>query len=219
MNIKKLRQKYNLSQQELARRLGMSRYTLIKIEQGKRDLAYDEQQKIKDIFGLLTDSKDKKKDLDMRINIPQKNIKKFKEVLIYILQKVGAKPNVGQTVLYKLLYFIDFDYYERYERQLMGLSYIKNHHGPSPRQFVKLIQDMKKAGEIEEVRSKYFKLDQRKYLPLRLPKLDVLEASELQVIDQVLAKLADMNAKEISQYVHGDVPWYTAEQGEDIDYE
>jgi len=30
------------------------------------------------------------------------------------------------TVLYKILYFIDFDYYEKYEEQLMGALYIKN---------------------------------------------------------------------------------------------
>lgn len=61
---------------------------------------------------------------DIRISIPENNIEKFKQVFLYILSKVGAKPNVGQTVLYKLLYFIDFDYYELYEKQLMGLSYI-----------------------------------------------------------------------------------------------
>ena len=54
----------------------------------------------------------------MRINVPQKNFQKFKEVLIYILNSVGAKPNIGETVIYKLLYFIDFDYYEKHEEQL-----------------------------------------------------------------------------------------------------
>ena len=57
----------------------------------------------------------------------KKILKKFKEVLLYILEKVGSKPNVGMTVLYKLLYFIDFDYYEKFEEQLLGATYIKNH--------------------------------------------------------------------------------------------
>jgi len=47
--------------------------------------------------------------------IDDDEIEKFKEVLLYILGKVGSKPNIGQTVLYKLLYFIDFNYYEKYE--------------------------------------------------------------------------------------------------------
>jgi hypothetical protein len=73
----------------------------------------------------------------IRINIPQKNIGKFKEVLLYILNKIGSKPNIGETVIYKLLYFIDLNYYEKYEEQLIGATYIKNHHGPTLKEFKK----------------------------------------------------------------------------------
>lgn len=51
---------------------------------------------------------------EIRVSVPQKKLDKFKEVLLYVLGKVGSKPNVGETVLCKLLYFIDFDYYEKY---------------------------------------------------------------------------------------------------------
>ncbi len=220
MNIKKLRQKYGVSQDELAKRLGISRFTLIKIEQGKRALTIPEKQKLEEVFESLGEGFNESKRLsDIRINIPQKNIKKFKEVLLYILQKVGAKPNIGMTVIYKLLYFIDFDYYEKYEKQLMGLTYIKNHHGPTPREFIKVIKEMKKRGDVEEIKSKYYQFEQRKFLPLREPNLDVLKPSELQVIDSVLARLSDMSAKEISDYVHGDIPFQTTDDKENIDYE
>lgn len=69
---------------------------------------------------------------------------------MYILKKVGAKPNVGQMVLYKLLYFIDFDYYELFETQLMGLQYIKNHYGPTPVAFAKLVKDMEKMKKLKK---------------------------------------------------------------------
>jgi hypothetical protein len=68
----------------------------------------------------------------MRISVPQENIEKFKQVVLYILHKVGTKPNFDKTVLFHLLYFIDFDYYELYEEQLMGLKYIKSNSGPAP---------------------------------------------------------------------------------------
>ena len=71
----------------------------------------------------------------MRISVPQENIEKFKQVLLYVLQKVGTKPNFDQTVLCHLLYFIDFDYYELYEAQLMGLKYIKSSLGAVPAGF------------------------------------------------------------------------------------
>jgi len=155
----------------------------------------------------------------IRINIPQKNIGKFKEVLLYILNKIGSKPNIGETVIYKLLYFIDFNYYEKYEEQLIGATYIKNHHGPTPKEFKKVINEMIKKGEIMKVESNYFQYPQTKYLPLRKPDLTKLKATEIEVIDDVLNKLGDMNASQISEYSHNDVPWLTTEDREIIEYE
>lgn len=66
---------------------------------------------------------------------------------------MGAKPNVGETVLHKLLYFIDFDYYEKYEENLMGLTYIKNYYGPTSVEFSAVVKDMQEKGEVEAVKS------------------------------------------------------------------
>lgn len=218
LDIKSLREKFGMSQGDLAMRLGVSRPTIVSIERGKRSLKIHEMEKVKQIFDLV---KDFESDSDVRIEIPQKKLEKFKQVFLYILEKVGSKPNVGLTVLYKLLYFIDFDYYEKYEEQLMGLTYIKNHHGPTPKEFIKVIEEMKKNEEIEEVNSKYFKFDQRKYLPLPKAKINLalLSAQELGMIESVLSRLADKSATELSEYSHKDVPWASHEDGEEINYE
>ncbi len=163
--------------------------------------------------------KKEKKRKEMRISVPQEKMDKFKEVLLYILNKVGAKPNVGETVIYKLLYFIDFDFYEKYEEQLIGAKYIKNHYGPTPLEFKKIVEEMIKNKEIEVIKSKYFRYPQTKYLPLREPDLSRLKAHEKELIDEVLAKLSDKNASQISEYSHNDVPWLVTKDGEIIDYE
>jgi uncharacterized phage-associated protein len=174
----------------------------------------------KDITVNLDNKSEKttKPKAEIRINVPQKNLNKFKEVLLYILNKVGSKPNVGESVLYKLLYFIDFDYYEKYEEQLIGATYIKNNYGPTPKEFIKIIGEME-GKEISRVESQYFQYPQTKYLPLRNPDLSELKAYELRMIDSVLEKLSDMNATEISEYSHKDVPWLTTEEGKIIEYE
>jgi uncharacterized phage-associated protein len=159
------------------------------------------------------------KKTELRINIPQKNLKKFKEVLLYLLQKVGAAPHVGETVIYKLLYFIDFDYYEKYEEQLMGATYIKNYFGPTPVEFLKVVEDMVKRHEIDVVKSKYFQHEQKKYLPVRAPDLSVLSAREIKHIDDVVERLGNKNATALSEYSHDDVPWITAKEREKIEYE
>jgi len=218
IDIKKLRKKFGMSQEELARRLNMSRPTLISLEKGERPLKLQEQEEIGKIFGIVKEH-ELEESGGTRVEIPQKKLDKFKQVFLYILERVGGKPNVGLTVLYKLLYFIDFDYYEKYEEQLMGLTYIRNHHGPTPKEFIKVIEDMKKKKEIEEVKSQYFTFEQRKYLPRINADLSRLNGRELGMIDSVLARLSDKSATELSDYSHADVPWASHEDGEEINYE
>lgn len=235
--IKQLRKKNSYSQQELAKLIGVSRPSFCQIEEGQKDLTISQARKLAESFGLsLGDFLDNrvpvepemmikkkrgpvKRKTDMRISVPEKNVNKFKEVFLYVLNRIGAKPNVGEGVLCKLMYFIDFDFYERYERQLMGAVYIKNHHGPTPVGFLKILTDMEKKGEIAQVIKKIYSYQQKKYLPLRKPNLALITAEEKAHIDWVLARLSDKNAKEMEEYSHRDVPWISAEDQAVIDYE
>ena len=237
--IQEQRKKRNLTQEYLASELDVSRPTYIQIERGVRELTVSEAKKLARIFDIsledllrekkasitVTIEKGKRQSTDkktkaIRINIPQKNLEKFKEVLLYVLSKIGGRPNVGETVLYKLLYFIDFDYYEKYEEQLMGATYIKNHYGPTPIEFKDVVAEMIKQGEIVRVTSKYFNHPQRKYLAVKEADLTKLkDARQLQHIDEVLARLGDKNAAELSDYSHEDVPWIVAKENKLLDYE
>jgi len=234
--IKKQRVKYQMTQEYLAKELGMSRPTYMQVEKGGRELTISEAEKLASIFSMSLkdllngDKKDIQVDLEeekikkvakseMRIIMPHANVKKFKEVLLYVLEKVGARPNIGETAIYKLLYFIDFDYYEKFEEQLTGARYIKNHFGPTPVEFKKITDQMIESGEVEKVKSKYFQHEQKKYLPRRPADLKVLSAQEIQHIDEVLARLAWKNATELSNYSHSDTPWKVHQAGEEISYE
>jgi transcriptional regulator with XRE-family HTH domain len=235
--IKQIRESLRLSQQALAENLGVSRPSISQIENGERKVCAEELKKLAEIFNMSADALlDPGKEPQvmirergeayrseavsrMRINVPQKNLQKFKEVLIYILNKVGAKPSIGEAVIYKLLYFIDFDYYEKHEEQLIGATYLKNKYGPTPLEFRKIVDQMTAKRDIMEVKDEYFKYPQRKYLPLRKPDLSILKGSEIEAINDVLDRLSDMNARQISDYSHDDVPWLTAEEGKVIEYE
>ena len=236
--VKRLREDLGLSQEEVAARLGLPRPSISQIESGRRKVAADELLKLSQLLhaphdqllglkpapqvSLVKDSPSAAataKPEALRISVPQKNMAKFREVLLYILNKVGSKPNIGEAVLYKLLYFSDFNFYEKYEEQLIGATYIKNHFGPTPVEFKTLIERMIDGAEVERVKSSYFNFPQTKYLPLRSPDLSRLSAGELEIINQVLNRLSDMNAAQISEYSHKDVPWLTTEDGKKIEYE
>jgi len=238
--IQQLRKKHNLTQEFLASELGISRPTYMQIEQGERDLTITEAQKLAQVFDIsfedflqekegiktIVELEEKKKQMqkkesEIRISVPQEKVDKFRQILFYILKKVGGKPNVGMTVLYKLLYFIDFDYYEKYEDQLMGLVYLKNHHGPTPLLFENLISDMVKKGNVEIVKSKFYQYPQTKYLanPEAEPDLSILNGQEQEHIDWELQRLSDLTANQLTDLSHKDVPWISAKNGEPLNYE
>ena len=235
--LKKLRLKNQISQETIANKIGVSRTTYIQIEKGLRELTVSEAKKLAKYFGMsLQDFLDEKevkepkveivkqkqvkdKEEDIRISIPQEKVEKFKEVFLYILQNIGARSNIGEAVVCKLLYFIDFDYFEKYEEQLMGLTYIKNHHGPTPAAFNKIVKQMEKDEDIVSVSKKYFQYDQKKYLPRREANLSVLSAQEKELIDSEIERFKDFNATQMAEYSHKDVPWITAENLKPIDYE
>lgn len=54
---------------------------------------------------------------------PYPQVKKVGEIILYILDKLGT---VDEGVLKNILYFIEFDFYEKHEEHVMGLTYIKD---------------------------------------------------------------------------------------------
>jgi len=237
--IEKMRKEKGFSQTYLAKQLGISRPTFDLIEKRTRDLSISQARELAKLFSMTLEDflageeppetkvilekrkkQPKAKVSKIRISVPQENIEKFKEVLLYVLQEVGAKPNIGETALYKLLYFIDFDFYEKYEEQLIGATYIKNKYGPTPVEFENIVKDMERKKEVEKIKSKYFTREQKKYIPLRRPNLTKLkDARELNHINDVLARFSDKNAKELTEYSHQDIPWITAKVGQPLEYE
>jgi transcriptional regulator with XRE-family HTH domain len=238
MNIlKMLREEKGFSQGELANRLGISRQTVAKYEKSNGKLPANIIKNLSDIFEIGPDvfiagvsprnpkcdiippEKTGERDGEMRVDVPQKNIDKFKEVLLYVLKKVGNYPNVGQTVIYKLLYFIDFDFYELYEEQLTGAVYMKNVHGPTPVDFAKVVKNMERNGELAEFKVVYHGNEQTKYSPLRLPDLSYFSATELDHVNKELEKHGDKSASQLSELSHRDIPWIAARERGIIPYE
>ena len=238
--IQEQRKKRSLTQEFLASALKISRPTYMQIEQGKRDLTITEAKKLAEVFDIpfenflegkedaktivkIEGKKKQKQEAkgEIRISVPQEKAQKFEQTLLYILAKIGGKPNIGQTVLYKLLYFIDFDYYEKFEEQLIGAKYIKNHYGPTPIMFAKFIDRLERQGKVEKIKSKFYKHEQTKYLvnPNESLDLSALSAQELAHIDWEIGRLGDLTATQISALSHLDTPWVAAKERKPLEYE
>jgi transcriptional regulator with XRE-family HTH domain len=228
-----LRKMKGLSQEEIARLIGISRPSLAQIELGNRSIDILEMRRLSVVleFSLddfMSDDFKAKKEIDFvskekiieeRISVPNLQVDKFKNVLLYILERCAGKPNVGETVLYKLLYFIDFNYYEIYEEQLTGATYRKLPYGPVPQKLDTIITQMISQNQLQRVKTEYYNLPQTRYLPLVKADLTLLKASEKEVIDRVIEQMSDWSATAISNYSHKDLPWEVTDEGKDIHYE
>lgn len=221
-----------LSQEELAKHIKISRPSLAQIESGNRGVDILELQKLSLVLGFSLDAlmsdeflasretggkKVKKK--EERISMPALQINKFKNVLLYILERCAGKPNVNETVLHKLLYFSDFNYYELYEEHLTGSAYLKLPQGPVPQKFDALLNQMIGKGQLQRVKTQSHGCSQVRYLPLEKADFIKLRAGEKEVTDKVIEQMSDWSAAALSAYARKDLPWEVTDEGKVISYE
>lgn len=233
--LSELRKFRGFSQKDLATSVNISRSSLAQIELGNRSVNILELQQFsmelefslddfmsKDFVvnpKIVDENKIEENKTEERIAVPNLKMSKFKNVLLYILEKCAGKPNVGETVLYKLLYFSDFNYYELYEEHLTGAKYRKLPFGPVPQKLNSIINQMIDSGTLKRIKTEYHGYPQTRYFPLEKPDLETLKASETDIIDKVIEQMSDWSASAISNYSHKDLPWLASKEGEDINYE
>jgi len=228
--IKKLRKDGDWSQEELAKSLGISRAALSELERGIRGLSALELAEAAKFFGLSADilleevrkpgqsAQQRHKRVNGHIKFEPK---KLEQLILYILNKCGGKPNVGETVLYKLLYFVDFNTYEILGKPVTGLNYVHQQFGPMPQnnQYLELLEKMKKEKRVRIFNQEYFGKSQKRYMALADYNVETFSSHEKEIIDKVINQLSDMNARQIEDYAHGDVPWQVTKDNDIISYD
>lgn len=230
-----LRKAKGYSQEEMAKMLKITRPSFAQIELGNRNISAGElvglsgilqisidnllAEKFNEPTTVLEKTANKESIVEERVAVPYLKTEKFKEVLLYVLERTAGKPNIGETVLYKLMYFIEFNYFERYEEHLIGATFKKLQYGPVPQNMDVILAQMEKDQGIKMIKTEYHGYPQKRYIPLAKPDLKKLSAAEIETIDQVINQLSDLSARAISDYSHKDMPWKATKDGEIIDYE
>ena len=128
---------------------------------------------------------------------------KFKNVLHFIIYKCGFRNTVGRTVIHKLLYFSDFNYYKEFNQSITNESYIRKERGPVPIHFEMAIDELVEENKISlgKRRLPCGKIMNR-YFSLKGPEID-----------------SHLNGKQIGEYSLSDYPVKKTEDEEIIEYE
>ncbi|QLJ52826.1 MAG: hypothetical protein Sv326_0651 [Candidatus Fermentimicrarchaeum limneticum] len=147
------------------------------------------------------------------------NLSKAEQVYLHIIKNLQDRPNFGKTLFYKVLYFSDFDYYERFEKSITGDKYRRITHGPAPCTFDIIIKRLKEKDMIRELHFHYGMGTQIRYCYHGDDKTDKLAKEEIKEIDRNIQRLSGMTASQASAYSHQDMPCKVTKLDEIIDYD
>lgn len=205
IKLKNLREQFHYSQEQIAEMVWTNRSTIALIESGKRKLKANELKDFATVFETTTDELLEPMKLPT-LKVPIEAKREFEKILLYMLTKCSWFPNVGKTVIYKLMYFIEFNYYELYKTPLTWYPFIRLPLGPAPYKFNDITDAMEREWKITKIVTPYYgKYQSRIISNVRVEDHEISPDAK-KVIDDVLKKLAHKTASELSEISHGDIP-------------
>lgn len=145
--------------------------------------------------------------------------KKYQEVILYLAEKLGGEIR-GKKKLAKLLYFVDFDFYEKFQRSLTGDMYKALPMGPFPVTMEKVLADMAKEKKL------VIKLEKERadYNPTEIYKVkektqNIFSKDEQKILDRVVLKYGHLTGKQLEDLTHAEAPYVGTAPNREIAYE
>jgi hypothetical protein len=144
--------------------------------------------------------------------------RKFTEMVLLVADRLRDDRAGGATKLNKVLYFADFAHVRRFGRPITGAEYQKLPQGPAPRRLRPVRARLVRHGDAEIVTEDFLGYEMHRLLPLRPIRQEVFSPDELETIDRVLADLANLTGKQVSDLARAEPGWLLADEGEVIPY-
>lgn len=215
--IIKLRKANKFSQENLAKKIGISRPTLISIEKGERDVTLCELRKISDIFDIPVEIiLDQELSIDVKIDFQDFSQKSFNRFHNLILQciKYGSDDDgkITKTKLAKLVYLCDFASYYNFLKPISGFQYKKLAQGPVAIEFFDIIDSNESISVEKKDTSMMISLVEQ-------PDDNILSKEEMNLLKNVCKKWKKTNTLEIVDFTHRQLPWSMCKDREAIPYE
>ena len=143
------------------------------------------------------------------------NQRKLRELILYISLGSETDERFGKTKLYKLLFYSDFLAYLRLGKPITAVEYIALPNGPAPSNIEELLAQMKKEEQLHLREYNYYGHKQFKPLALRNPDLTVISSRERKLVDELMDKNWEKNAKDVSDLSHKFDGWKLARYSTD----
>ena len=149
------------------------------------------------------------------------NKKEYEQVIIYLCSKLGGEVR-GKKKLAKLLYYSDFDFFEKFQKSITGDIYNAYPKGPLPAMLGEITSTM--------VKKELLKIDSaqewgKEYAPTEIyrcsvkPDLSVFNKDELRMLDRVVRRYGSLNGEQLAELSHAEAPYTATEPYKEIPYE
>ncbi len=146
---------------------------------------------------------------------------KYQQIILYLCQKLGGEVK-GKKKLAKLLYFVDFDFFEKYQRSITGDVYKAFPKGPLPNSLNIILRELT---ENKLLQIKTVKEWGEEYAPTEVYKclvqsdISVLDADEKKILDRVIKHYGKLNGEQLAELSHAEAPFTAAKPYQEIPYE
>lgn len=149
------------------------------------------------------------------------NEEKYKNVILYLSKNVGQNGVWGKKKMYKLLYYLDFDFFEKYERPITGDIYHKLQMGPAPSYFDAIAFELQKEGKLEigKGRTGAGFNDAVIYKALEDPNLKVFTKEEKEMLDRIVRLYGNKSGSQLETLTHKEAPYLAVDEGEEMPLE
>jgi len=148
------------------------------------------------------------------------NQKKYQNAILYLCRKLGGEVR-GKKKLAKLLYFADFDLYEKRQQPLTGDVYKAFPMGPLPTALEEMTTEMtkKKLLAVENIEECDGYNATEVYRCLVEPNISAFNEEEKKMLDRIVIKYGQLNGKQLEELSHAEAPYIGTELRKEIPYE
>ncbi len=212
--IKELRKKLNLSQEKIAKVIGVSRPTYTAIETGTQELSLKEAKKLATVFNMSVDE---------LLSGSTPDIQKYKHMILTFLRiNLSRDGKIPKTKLAKLLYLADFAWFYDSLESMSGVQYRKINYGPVSDTFFRALDELEFDGKIKIDH----KTNNNKEMFLiselesnKNEKIQTISKKEEFLMQKIAKKWENKNTKEIVNFTHNQLPYSLCRKDELIPYE
>lgn len=147
------------------------------------------------------------------------NEEKYKSVILFFANRI-KNQTLGKVKLMKLLYYLDFDFFEKHDVPVTGDVYYRLPFGPVPTSVEGILNKMVKEGSVKIVRQPMNQNlnDRQLIVPLKESNIQLLTQEEIVILEEVVCKWERFSGKEMVDASHGEAPFIATKPQQVIEY-